>query len=125
MAGLDVQKIKDKTVAVDFYGLTADKDFAREYFTAWLQAQRVRIAADLKQAQLRLKVFASVLAVDKGQSFLGAPSFTVPLAGFAMPEIPLFKNVQHSGHAEIKLSMTGSQTGEFIDETAPAIGDRA
>ena len=29
MSGLDVQKIKDKTVAVDFYGLTQDKDFAK------------------------------------------------------------------------------------------------
>ncbi|HEX5606486.1 MAG TPA: hypothetical protein VFY96_08230 [Candidatus Binatia bacterium] len=49
-----------------------------------------------------MKVFASVLAVDQGQSFLGAPSFTVPLIGFAMPEIPVFKDIEHSGHAEIK-----------------------
>ena len=104
MAGLDVQRIKDKTVAVDFYGLTADKDFAKEYFTAWLQAQRVRVAPDSKQAPLRLKVFASVLGVDQGQSFLGAPSFTVPLVGFAMPEVPLFKNVQCSIVAMPRLS---------------------
>jgi hypothetical protein len=38
MAKLDVQKLTDKTVAIEFYGLTPDKDFAREYFTAWLQA---------------------------------------------------------------------------------------
>ncbi|TMA64577.1 MAG: hypothetical protein E6J73_06930 [Deltaproteobacteria bacterium] len=122
MAGLDVQKIKDKTVAVDFYGLTPDKDFAKEYFTAWLQAQRVRVAVDPKQAQLRLKVFASVLAVDQGQSFLGTPAFTVPLIGFVMPEIPLFKDIEHSGHAEIKISMTDGQTGDFVDETPPAVG---
>ena len=34
MAGVDTQKLTDKTVAIDFYGLTPDKDFAREYFTA-------------------------------------------------------------------------------------------
>ena len=122
MAGLDVQKIKEKTVAVDFYGLTADKDFAKEYFTAWLQARRVRVAADPKQASLHLKVFASVLAVDQGQSFFGAPAFTVPVIGFGVPEIPLFKKVEHSGRAEIKISLTDGQTGEFIDESAPAVG---
>src|ERR1043166_10103040 len=51
MANLDVQKLADKTVAIEFYGLTPDKDFAREYFTAWLQAQRVRIASDSRRAQ--------------------------------------------------------------------------
>lgn len=122
MAGVDTQKLKDKTVAVDFYGLTPDKDFAREYFTAWLQSQHVRVAPDSRLAQLRLKVFASVLAVDKGQSFLGAPSFTVPLVGFAMPEIPLFKNVEYSGHAEIKTSVSDAQSGEFVDESTPAVG---
>src|SRR5947207_6482339 len=118
MAGLDVQKIKDKTVWVDFYGLTPDKDFAKEYFTAWLQGQRIRIPTDPKSAQVRLKVFASVLAVDQGQSFLGAPAFTVPVIGFGVPEIPVFKNIEHSGHAEIKISMTDAQTGEFIDQSA-------
>jgi hypothetical protein len=122
MASLDTQKLKDKSVAVDFYGLTPDKDFAKEYFTAWLQSQRVRIASDPKQAQLRLKVFASVLAVDQGQSFVGTPAFTVPLIGFVMPEVPLFKNIEHSGHAEIKISMADNQTGDFIDESAPVVG---
>jgi hypothetical protein len=122
MASLDTQNLKDKSVAVEFYGLTPDKDFAKEYFTAWLQSQRVRIASDPKQAQLRLKVFASVLAVDQGQSFVGTPAFTVPLIGFIRPEVPLFKNIEHSGHAEIKISLADNQTGDFIDESAPVVG---
>jgi hypothetical protein len=122
MGSLDTQRFKDKTVTVDFYGLTPDKDFAKEYFTAWLQSQRVRIASDPKQAQLRLKVFATVLAVDQGQSFVGTPAFTVPLIGVVMPEVPLFKDIEHSGHAEIKLSMADNQTGDFIDESAPVVG---
>ncbi|TMB67799.1 MAG: hypothetical protein E6J54_19310 [Deltaproteobacteria bacterium] len=86
---LNTQGFKGKTVTVDFYGLTPDRDFAREFVTAWLQAQQVQVVTDPKQAQLRLKVFAPVLAVDQGQSFVGAPSFTVPLMGFAVPEIPV------------------------------------
>jgi len=122
MASLDTRALKDKTVALDFYGLTPDKDFAREYFTAWLQSQQVRIAQDPKLAQVRLKVFATVLAVDQGQSFIGSPSFTVPIIGFGVPEIPLFKNIEHSGHAELKLSATDAQSGQFIGESAPATG---
>jgi hypothetical protein len=123
LATLDVQPVRGKTVAVEFYGLTPDKDFAREFFTAWLQGQGVRIATDPKQAQLRLKVFASVLGVDQGQSFIGAPSFTVPLLGFAVPEIPLFKDVRHSGHAEIEIYTIDDVTGEFVDKSLPAIGE--
>ena len=85
LAALNTQEFKGKTVTVDFYGLTPDRDFAREFFTAWLQAQKVQIVTDPKQAQLRLKVFAPVLAVDQGQSFVGTPSFLVPLIGFAVP----------------------------------------
>ena len=90
LATLDTQQFRGKTVIVDFYGLTPDKDFAKEFFTAWLQGQHIRTANDPKDAQLRLKVFASVLGVDQGQSFVGAPSFTVPVMGIVVPEIPLF-----------------------------------
>ena len=122
LGGLDVQQFKGKTVSVEFYGLTPDKDFAREFFIAWLQSQRVRIAESPTPAQLRLKVFASVLAVDRGQSFVGAPSFTVPLVGFVVPEIPLFRDVKYVGQAEIKISTTNEETGEFVSESAPAVG---
>jgi hypothetical protein len=30
--------------------------------------------------------------------------------------------VKHSGHAEIKISTIDGETGEFIDESAPAVG---
>jgi hypothetical protein len=123
LATLDIQPLRGKIVTVEFYGLTPDKDFAREFFTAWLQGQQVRIARDSKQAQLRLKVFASVLGVDQGQSLIGAPSFTVPLLGFAVPEIPLFKDVRHSGHAEIEIYTIDDVTGEFVDKSLPTIGE--
>src|SRR5262247_1463245 len=114
LATLDIQEFKGKTVAVDFYGLTPDKDFMKEFFIAWLQGQQVQIATDPKQAQLQLKVFAPVLAVDQGQSFVGAPSFTVPVLGFAIPEISLFKDVKHSGHAEVKIYTIEADTGKFF-----------
>jgi hypothetical protein len=79
LATLDIRQLQGKSVTIDFYGLTPDKDFAKEFLTAWLQGQHVRTVTDPKEAQLRLKVFASVLGVDQGQSFVGSPSFTVPI----------------------------------------------
>ena len=123
LATLDTQQFTGKIVTVDFYGLTPDKDFAKEFFTAWLQEQHVRTSTDPKQAQLHLKVFASVLGVDQGQSFVGAPSFTVPVMGLVVPEIPLFKDVRHSGHAEIEIYTLDAGSDEFVDKSPPAIGE--
>jgi len=123
LATLDTQQFTGKIVTVDFYGLTPDKDFAKEFFTAWLQEQHVRTSTDPKQAQLHLKVFASVLGVDQGQSFVGAPSFTVPVMGLVVPEIPLFKDVRHSGHVEIEIYTLDAGSDEFVDKSPPAIGE--
>jgi hypothetical protein len=123
LATLDTHEFTGKTVTVDFFGLTADKDFAKELFTAWLQEQQVQVTTDPKQAQLHLKVFAPVLAVDQGDSFVGAPAFTVPVLGFVMPEISLFKNARHSGHAAVEVFAIDSDTGKFVDKTPPAIGE--
>ena len=123
LATLNTQEFRGKTASVDFYGLTGDKDFMKEFLIAWLQEQQVQITTDPKQAQLHLKVFAPVLAVDQGQSFVGAPSFTVPILGFVMPEIALFKNVRHSGHTEVEIYAIDEDTGKFIDKSAPALGE--
>lgn len=123
LAAMKIEQFKGKVVAVDFYGLTSDKDFAKEYLIAWLQAHQVEMATDPKKAQLQLKAFAPVLAVDQGQSFVGAPSFTVPILGLAIPEISLFKNVQHSGHAEVEIYAIDQDSGKFIGKSGPAIGE--
>jgi hypothetical protein len=123
LATLDTHEFTGKTVTVDFFGLTADKDFAKELFTAWLQEQQVQVTTDPKQAQLHLKIFAPVLAVDQGDSFVGAPAFTVPVLGFVMPEISLFKNARHSGHAAVEVFAIDGDTGKFVGKTPPAIGE--
>ena len=122
LAALDTQRFKGKTVAVEFYGLTSDKDFAKEFVTAWLQGQQVRIATDPQKTQLRLKIFASALGVDQGQEFLGIPSLTAPLVGVGVPELALFKSVTRSGHAAIQIYTLDGGTGEFIDKSPAVIG---
>jgi hypothetical protein len=119
---IDPSLFRQRTVLVEFYGLTPDKDFARELFIAWLHRNGARTTALGREAELRLKVFASVLAVDRGHSFFGTPAFTVPLMGFAVPEIPVFRNVSHVGHAEVKISTTDGDSGDFIAESPGAVG---
>jgi hypothetical protein len=123
LSAADIQKFKGKIVAVDFYGLTPDKDFAKEFLIAWLQAHDVEMATDPKKAQLELKVFAPVLAVDQGQAFVGTPSFTVPILGIVIPEVSLYKDVQHSGHAEVEIYAIDQDSGKFIDKSTPAVGE--
>jgi len=119
---LNTEPLNGATVSVEFFGLTSDKDFAKEFLTAWLQAHQVQIVTEPRQAQVRLKVFAPVLAVDQAQSFVGAPSFTVPFLGITMPEIPLFRTVRHSGHVALETYFIDEDSGTLIEKGATAIG---
>ena len=100
-----------------------------ENFNSFGQAILNKLIAEIaanpypKQAQLHLKVFAPVLAVDQGQSFVGSPAFTVPILGFVIPEIALFKNASHSGHAEVEVFTIDGSTGKFVDKSPPAVGE--
>ena len=67
---LDTKRLAGSTVIVDFFGLTPDKDFAKEFLIAWLQSHQVRIVTDPSEAQLHVKIFAPVLGVDQAQSQL-------------------------------------------------------
>jgi hypothetical protein len=119
---LDTQRLAGATVIVDFFGLTPDRDFAKEFLIAWLQSRQVRIVTDPNEAQLHVKVFAPVLGVDQAQSFIGTPAFTVPFLGVTIPEIPVFRDVRHMGHAALE-SYTMEQDGEkFLVKSPPAMG---
>jgi hypothetical protein len=39
-----------------------------------------------------------------------------------VPEIPLYKDVKYSGHAEIKITTIDGETREFVGDSAPAVG---
>ena len=119
---LDIQRFNGATVTVDFYGLTPDKDFAKEYLIAWLQAHQVNIVTDPKEAQLRVKVFAPVLGVDQAQSFIGTPAFTVPFLGVTIPEVALFRDVKHSGQTALESFTIDEDSGKFLDKSPTAVG---
>ena len=119
---LDTQRLAGATVVVDFFGLTPDNDFAKEFLIAWLQSHQVRIVTDPNEAQLRVKVFAPVLGVDQAQSFIGTPAFTVPFLGVTIPEIALFRDVRHMGHAALETYTIEEDGGKFLVKSPPAMG---
>jgi hypothetical protein len=122
---LDTQPLQGKTVGVEFYGLTPDKDFAKEFTVAWLQERKVKIVADVQKADVRLKIFAPVLGVDQGQSFFGMPAVTVPVLGFTVPEIALFKSVSHHGYAALEMYSIDRSSGDFLGKTPRTVGEAA
>ena len=119
---LDTQRLAGATVIVAFFGLTPDKDFAKEFFIAWLQSHQVRIVTDPNEAQLHVKVFAPVLGVDQAQSFIGTPAFTVPFLGVTIPEIALFRDLRHMGHAALESYTMEEDGGKFLVKSPPALG---
>jgi len=122
LSGLNITPLQSKTVAIDFYGLTSDADFAKEFFIAWLQSQQVRVASEPQKAQLHLKVFAQVLGVDKGGAFVGIPALSVPVVSATVPELALFKSETHQGGAEIQVYTVDRGTGKFVDKSALGSG---
>ncbi len=125
LSQLDTSALQGKSVAVEFYGLTPDKDFAKEFCVAWLQGRRVRVVSDPQNAEVRVKIFAPALAVDRGQAFFGVPSVTVPFLGFTMPEVALFKSATNEGHAEIQIYLIDGASEDFLTKSPVAVGEAA
>ena len=122
---LDTQPLQGKTVAGEFFGLTPDKDFAKEFSIAWLQGRKINVIADAREAEVRLKIFAPVLGVDQGQSFFGVPAVTVPVLGFTVPEVALFKSITHHGYAAIEMYTIDNPSGDFLARSPRAVGEAA
>ena len=118
----DTKGLAGTTVIVDFFGLTPDKDFAKEFLIAWLESHQVRIVTDPNEAQLHVKVFAPVLGVDQAQSFIGTPAFTIPFLGVTIPEIALFRDVRHMGHAALESYTMEEDGGKLLVKSRPALG---
>lgn len=122
VAGLDVKRFSGRRVLLDLHGLTPDQGFAKEFLIARMRQQGVDIVSDEKQAELRLKVFASVLGVDRGDTLLGLPATVAPLVGITVPEIALFKWVRNRGHTEVEIYAFDGQTQRFVDKVPASVG---
>ncbi len=116
---LDSDPLRGKRVAVDFLTL-ADAEaraFAREFLVARLREGGVQVVSGEEGADLRLKVFASVLGVNQSETLLGLPSFIAPVVGLAVPEFALYRSVRTQGRTELQAYVFDGHTGEFRTKT--------
>jgi hypothetical protein len=122
VARLDLTALAGRRVVVELLALTRDQGFAREFVAARLQRRGVEVVSEAARADLRLKVFATVLGVDRGETLLGVPALQVPVVSVPIPEIALFKWVRHRGAAEIQLYGYDPRTDQLVGDVTAALG---
>ena len=122
VARLDTTPLLGRRVNLELFALTRDQGFAREYVVTRLQERGVAFVADPAQADMRLKVFATALGVDRGETFLGIPAFTAPVVTVPVPEIPLFKWVRNRGHTEVQVFLYDPRTDTFLSRVPDGVG---
>ena len=87
-----------------------------------MKAHGVRMVP--KDPELRLKVFATALGTDRGETLVGLPAFQAPILNVPFPEIALFKWVRNRGQTECVFAFDG-KTDEFVDQLRPASAARS
>ena len=122
VAALDTTPLLGRRVNLELIALTRDQGFAREYVVTRLQERGVSVVMDPAQADMRLKVFATALGVDRGETFLGIPAFTAPVITVPIPEISLFKWVRNRGLAEVQVFVYDPRTDTFLSRVPDGVG---
>ena len=120
---LDVTQFVGKSVSLELHALTGDQAFAKEFLTAWLEKNAIQVAKGQKPADIRLKVFANILGVDRYQTLLGIGASQIPIVGFPFPEIALYKHAKNRGRSEIQIYAFDPKTGAFLDEIPAGKGN--
>jgi hypothetical protein len=117
----DTQKLTGKRVTMELYGLAEDDlPFARELVKVWLWKNGVKVVQDKEEADIRLKGFAKVLAVDQAETLFGTPQFS--LLGIPIPAIAIYRNLRNRGLAEIQIYAIDDGEEVLVGEVAEGIG---
>ena len=122
IARLDVERLLGRRLALDLFALTGDQSFAREFVTVRLQRRGLEVIGDATKADVRLKVFATVLGVDRGETLIGIPALQAPIVSIPIPEIALFKWTRHRGTAEIQVYAYDPRTDQLVEGVPAAVG---
>jgi hypothetical protein len=120
LAGLYVHRFSGRGVDVAVFTQAGNEAFVKAFVVSWLKAHGVRTVS--KDPELQLKVFATVLGTDRGETFVGLPGFQAPVVNIPFPEIALFKWVRHRGHTELEVFAFDGKTEDFVDRLPPGVG---
>jgi hypothetical protein len=128
---LDLTGFVGRRVTLDLFTQTANQTmigppqagsqaFVKEFVTAWLEAHGVRVTPE--SVELKLKIAASVLGTDRGETFFGIHAFQIPVLAIPFPEVSLFKWIRNRGLAEIWVYALYEETDTFVRAIPPGIG---
>lgn len=120
LAGLDIEKLKSQSVAVEVFLQAGPETFVREFIVTWLRAHGVRTASE--SPELRIKAFASVFGTDSDQTLFGMPAFQAPFMSIPVPEIAIFKWQKSRGQAELRLYEFDGTTDLITHAPPPSTG---
>jgi hypothetical protein len=120
LAGLDLSRFAGRGVDVDVLAQAGNEAFVKEFVVAWLKAHGVRTVST--DPALRLRVFATVLGTDRGETLIGLPAFQAPILNVPFPEIALFKWTRNRGQTELRVFAFDGKTEDFVDQLPPGIG---
>jgi len=120
LAQLDTSRLAGRKVSVDLYAQTASQAFVKEFVVAWLEARSVRVATGSQE--LAVKIFASAVGSDRGETFIGIPSIQVPVIGVPIPELALYKWARNRGLSEVLVYVFDGTSNQLVETLGPAVG---
>jgi hypothetical protein len=120
LAALDLRRFAGRDVDVDVFVQAGNEGFVKEFLVSWMKAHGIRMVP--KDPELRLKVFATALGTDRGETLVGLPAFQAPILNVPFPEIALFKWVRNRGQTELRVFAFDGKTDEFVDQLPPGVG---
>jgi hypothetical protein len=113
VARLDLAPLRDRRVRLEIVSQLYDHKFAATYLETWLRTHGVKVRDD--EPDLRLQVFLLTLGTDHGQSFIGLPSFQVPVLAIPIPEIAIFKWIRNRGRADLRAYAFDPKTADLVE----------
>jgi hypothetical protein len=120
VAALDLDRLRGRRIALEVVSQLYDHKFAAAYLETWLRTHAVAVGGE--NPDLRLQVYLLTLGTDRGQTFLGIPSFQVPVLSVPIPEIALFKWVRSRGRADVRIYAFDPATAAFVEALPDVTG---
>ena len=121
-AQLDLERFRGKRVTLSLYGLTQDREFARQFLAARLAEKGAILVGPGLEADLNLTVLATAIGVNQTESLVGLPPLAVPLATFTLPEIRFFKWARNRGVSELQIHAYDAVSHTLTESTPVATG---
>jgi hypothetical protein len=121
VAQFDTVSLGQRPIEVRVQGLTTDQNFAQDFVATRLALRGVKVVRPGEVPEMVLRIFATALAVDNDSTLLGIPTMVVPVLGFPIPEIAIFKTERSRGHAEVQLFLYDDD-GHFVGALPDAFG---